>query len=246
MDQLIQPVETPLGYRDNVERASMDVGISKNNIGYQMLLKMGWKEATPLGTSGEGLIEPIKLEVKADVMGLGRKERNENLELPEMQRKKLEIEIEETQEIKQKRLDRKFREDTLQNDLLARTEGFYCELCDKRYEKIQQYEYHLDSLDHNHTKRLKDLRKNAKIVPEETPEQKLMKSKQALSSMMSKASALQQQEPSVEDTKVELPVDDTPVAFSMGPSTRNKRKRKGYTKQKRPAKIAKKTGLFSI
>jgi hypothetical protein len=38
------------------------------------------------------------------------------------------------------------------------TKNFYCELCDKQYTRIAEYETHLSSYDHNHKKRFKDMR----------------------------------------------------------------------------------------
>ncbi|EDV26924.1 uncharacterized protein TRIADDRAFT_9582, partial [Trichoplax adhaerens] len=33
--------------------------LKENNIGYQMLLAAGWKEGTGLGSSGQGIVEPV-------------------------------------------------------------------------------------------------------------------------------------------------------------------------------------------
>ncbi len=49
--------------------ASLDTPIGVDNIGNQMLQKMGWKEGTGLGR--QGIIEPIRPEVKQGMHGLG-------------------------------------------------------------------------------------------------------------------------------------------------------------------------------
>ncbi|XP_033978495.1 zinc finger protein 804A-like [Trematomus bernacchii] len=36
--------------------------------------------------------------------------------------------------------------------------SFYCELCDKQYERHQQYDNHINSYDHHHRQRLKELK----------------------------------------------------------------------------------------
>jgi hypothetical protein len=36
--------------------------------------KMGWKENTALGKRATGIIEPIRIEVKSETLGLGKKE----------------------------------------------------------------------------------------------------------------------------------------------------------------------------
>lgn len=35
--------------------------------------------------------------------------------------------------------------------------GFFCELCNKGYARVQEYDAHCDSYDHHHRKRRKDL-----------------------------------------------------------------------------------------
>lgn len=42
-----------------------------SDIGKKLLQKMGWKEGTGLGSTGEGITEPIKAEVKNDMLGVG-------------------------------------------------------------------------------------------------------------------------------------------------------------------------------
>jgi len=49
--------------------ASFDTPIGVDNIGNQMLQKMGWKEGTGLGR--QGILEPIRPEVKHGMHGLG-------------------------------------------------------------------------------------------------------------------------------------------------------------------------------
>ncbi|KAI5841455.1 hypothetical protein DFP73DRAFT_125122 [Morchella snyderi] len=45
--------------------------IPKENKGRRMMEKMGYKEGTPLGTSGDGSLEPVKVEVRVGNRGLG-------------------------------------------------------------------------------------------------------------------------------------------------------------------------------
>ncbi len=49
--------------------ASLDTPIGAENIGNQMLQKMGWKEGTGLGR--QGIVEPIRVEVRQGTQGLG-------------------------------------------------------------------------------------------------------------------------------------------------------------------------------
>jgi pSer/pThr/pTyr-binding forkhead associated (FHA) protein len=50
--------------------ASLDTPISSDNIGNRMLQRMGWKEGTALG-QGQGIVEPIRVEVRQGMQGLG-------------------------------------------------------------------------------------------------------------------------------------------------------------------------------
>lgn len=61
-DHLDEPIEhgrfqQPTGYLDThaVEQSSMDKHLSENNIGYKLMLKMGWSKGKGLGRDGEGV-----------------------------------------------------------------------------------------------------------------------------------------------------------------------------------------------
>lgn len=41
-----------------------------------MLQKMGWSEGSGLGTNGEGIVDHVKVHLKADTMGIGADKRN--------------------------------------------------------------------------------------------------------------------------------------------------------------------------
>ncbi|KAJ8323737.1 G patch domain-containing protein 11 [Batrachochytrium dendrobatidis] len=45
--------------------------IPESNVGYKMLLKMGYQKGESLGTSENGLVEPIQVAIKANKSGLG-------------------------------------------------------------------------------------------------------------------------------------------------------------------------------
>ncbi|XP_054263816.1 G patch domain-containing protein 11-like [Macrosteles quadrilineatus] len=59
------------------ESSHRESGLSKpidpENKGFKMLQKLGFKPGSGLGKSGEGRVEPVSVEVKADRQGLGRK-----------------------------------------------------------------------------------------------------------------------------------------------------------------------------
>lgn len=92
------------------ESTSMDKPLDASNIGYKLLMKMGWREGRPLGVRGhgisvssfvltncEGRVDPVRIDLKLENMGLGRKELEEEYVAPEnIVRKLLESEKEET------------------------------------------------------------------------------------------------------------------------------------------------------
>ncbi|CAL4068384.1 unnamed protein product, partial [Meganyctiphanes norvegica] len=73
-----------------VEKERLNEGLHKalesNNKGFAMLTKMGYKPGTSLGKEGKGIIEPVKVDLKIDRVGLGwqqmitdhRRKREEN------------------------------------------------------------------------------------------------------------------------------------------------------------------------
>lgn len=151
--------DVDMGNAEPVEMASMDRALDASNKGYQLLLKMGWKENTGLGKNGTGKIEPIRIELKDDSKGMGRKELDEEYVNPEnIKRKLMEYEKEETEELKQKRKLESEQIVQRKKDVENITESFYCKLCNKRYKRISEYEGHLSSYDHNHTKRLAEVK----------------------------------------------------------------------------------------
>lgn len=98
-----------------LESASMDKPLDCSNVGYRLLMKMGWREGGPLGVRGNGMcctgvfnscvfltwctgrIAPVRIDLKLENMGLGRKELEEEYVDPDnIVRKRLESEREET------------------------------------------------------------------------------------------------------------------------------------------------------
>jgi hypothetical protein len=88
---------------DNVEQASLDTQITSSNIGFKLLQKMGWK-GKGLGKDEQGIVEPIKSGIRDPRLGIGKQEEDDFFTAEEnVQRKKLDIELEETEENVRKR-----------------------------------------------------------------------------------------------------------------------------------------------
>ncbi|KAG0248774.1 G patch domain-containing protein 8, partial [Mortierella polycephala] len=147
------------------EAADMYTHIPKSNIGYQLLLKMGWKAGKGLGQNETGRTAPITIERKQDVSGLGKQAVDDwYAEASTAKRKTLEAEkqAEETQEEKAKRELHVEKKRALETHLEIVKSSFYCALCDKQYGRISEYEVHLSSYDHNHKKRFKDMKESSR------------------------------------------------------------------------------------
>ncbi|CAG8666544.1 1086_t:CDS:2, partial [Acaulospora morrowiae] len=58
----------PHAYLDlsSTDMASMDEHLPETNIGYKLLIKMGWKAGQGLGSSQQGRREPIRIDTKSD------------------------------------------------------------------------------------------------------------------------------------------------------------------------------------
>ena len=54
------------------------------------------------------------------------------------------------------------RQQTIAAALKQETSAFYCEICDKQYVKITEWENHLSSYDHHHKKRFMEMRAEEK------------------------------------------------------------------------------------
>ncbi|KAK5828352.1 hypothetical protein F5H01DRAFT_1629 [Linnemannia elongata] len=144
-----------------VEAADMETHIPESNVGYKLLLKMGWKAGTGLGANATGRSTPIPIERKQDSLGIGQ----QALDIwwadsTTAKRKALEAErqAEETDAERSKRELQVQQNEAIQAELTMVKSAFYCALCDKQYERISDYEVHLSSYDHNHKKRFKEMK----------------------------------------------------------------------------------------
>ncbi|KAF5924497.1 hypothetical protein HPG69_018898 [Diceros bicornis minor] len=95
--------------------------------------------------------DPIPIVVKYDVMGMGRMEMElDYAEDATERRRVLEVEKEDTEELRQKYKDYVDKEKAIAKALEDLRANFYCELCDKQYQKHQEFDNHINSYDHAH------------------------------------------------------------------------------------------------
>ncbi|KAJ3031593.1 UNVERIFIED_CONTAM: G patch domain-containing protein 8 [Siphonaria sp. JEL0065] len=152
---------------DSVPSASILVPIHSSNNGFQMMLKMGWQAGSGLGKEGrKGRVDPVPFIHKADKEGVGKVEETEEKHVESTRtRKALESEVlaAETEEQRAKREIAVSESERIKEEIKAVTRAFYCELCDKQYVKISEFEMHLSSYDHNHKQRFKDMQQATKM-----------------------------------------------------------------------------------
>ncbi|XP_046846974.1 G patch domain-containing protein 8-like [Xenia sp. Carnegie-2017] len=141
------------------KKSSLDEHISEENVGYQLALKLGWKSGTGLGRNKQGRLNPVPMVIKEDFLCLGRLTMElDHANEASNKRRILEAEKEETDELKMKYQKTQEKEKTIEESLKNLKESFYCELCDKQYFKYKEYDNHVNSYDHAHRQRLKDLK----------------------------------------------------------------------------------------
>ncbi|XP_032891290.1 G patch domain-containing protein 8 isoform X2 [Amblyraja radiata] len=142
-----------------IEQASLDKPIESDNIGHRLLQKHGWKLGQGLGKSLQGRTDPIPIIVKYDVMGMGRMEMELDYADDATERRRvMEVEKQDTEELRQKYKDYAEKEKAIAKALEDLRANFYCELCDKQYQKHHEFDNHINSYDHAHKQRLKDLK----------------------------------------------------------------------------------------
>lgn len=82
---------------------------------------------------------PITLRSGGAGEGLGVSEKmDEALAAVTRERKRLDVEIEQSEETKRRRVENAEREAALQSDLKCMNREFYCDICDKQYKNVTE------------------------------------------------------------------------------------------------------------
>uniref|UniRef100_A0A0E0J9H1 G-patch domain-containing protein n=1 Tax=Oryza nivara TaxID=4536 RepID=A0A0E0J9H1_ORYNI len=136
---------------EGLEQASVDTQLTSSNVGFRLLQKMGWK-GKGLGKNEQGITEPIKAGIRDAKLGVGKQEQDDFFTSEDnVQRRKLNIELEETEEHIKKR-------EKIRSEVKEIQKVFFCSLCNKQYKLAHEFESHLSSYDHNHRKRFKEMK----------------------------------------------------------------------------------------
>ncbi|KAL4243121.1 hypothetical protein ABKN59_000979 [Abortiporus biennis] len=149
-------------YVRGVEREviTVDTRIKPNNKGFAMLAKLGWVEGQPLGLSQDGRVDPVPFYVKNDLTGLGKTNQDVRMiESTVSQRRELDSEkqTKETEEQRRAREDAVARKAAVKDEISTTLKAFYCELCDKQFKNVAQYDEHTNSYAHHHKARFRDM-----------------------------------------------------------------------------------------
>jgi len=139
---------------EGLEQASVHTQLTASNVGFRLLQKMGWKTGKGLGKNEQGILEPIRADIRDAKLGVGKQEEDDFFTSEEnVQRKKLNIELEETEEHIKKREVIAEREHKIRTEVKEIQKVFFCSLCNKQYKLAHEFESHLSSYDHNHRKK---------------------------------------------------------------------------------------------
>ena len=177
--------------------------LTSANKGYKLLLKMGWKEASGLGKNENGRVEPVSVSlvsVLGETMGLGSSSLGvKDLDRQEItkDRKLLKTELIATENAEESRVreERAKREALIQQDVKAILQTLFCDVCNKGYTKVREYENHLSSYDHHHTKRLYEMQiaarnKKAEHAKQEGGKTAAQRAKEELDAVMQQAAGV--------------------------------------------------------
>ena len=160
-----------------------DKPIPTHNRGYKLLLKMGWRTGMGIGKAGsQGIVAPVSVAANDTKLGLGKSTQyNTVLEETASSSSDKRRRLEDNRDAETLAL-RKVQEAAAE----ARVESkrvelaaFFCSDCNKQYDNIQQWQEHIASYGHAHTRNMKALRaaevERRKATSGLTKEQKLSK-----------------------------------------------------------------------
>ncbi|KAJ3771557.1 hypothetical protein FB446DRAFT_740058 [Lentinula raphanica] len=200
------------------EVITVETPIKSSNKGFAMLAKLGWVEGQPLGISGQGRVDPIPFQMKADSTGLGKVRQDvEMIETTVSQRRELDSERQqkETEDQRRAREDTVARKSALAEEISDRLKAFYCTLCDKQFQNVAQYDEHTNSYAHHHKARFKDMQASARIKPQEEIDKRKEKERKREEKELRKIAAAS----GVRMAKTTLPPPGAPVLAPVVSST---------------------------
>ncbi|KAJ3870144.1 hypothetical protein EV359DRAFT_76139 [Lentinula novae-zelandiae] len=200
------------------EVITVETPLKASNKGFAMLAKLGWVEGQPLGISGEGRVDPIPFQMKADSTGLGKVRQDvEMIETTVSQRRGLDSERQqkETEDQRRAREDAVARKSAVAEEISDVLKAFYCSLCDKQFKNVAQYDEHTNSYAHHHKARFKDMQASSRIKPQEEIEKRKEKEQKREEKQLRKIAAAS----GVKMAKTTLPPSGAPVLAPVANGT---------------------------
>ncbi|KAF8647699.1 hypothetical protein HU200_065338 [Digitaria exilis] len=208
---------------EGLEQASVHTQLTASNVGFRLLQKMGWKTGKGLGKNEQGILEPIRADMRDAKLGVGKQEEDDFFTSEEnVQRKKLNIELEETEEHIKKREVIAEREHKIRSEVQEIQKVFFCSLCNKQYKLAHEFESHLSSYDHNHRKRFKEMREMQSSSGNRDDRQKReqQREEKELAKIAQLADAHRKQQ---QQEKSEAPAESVAPKKIAGPSNQDQR-----------------------
>lgn len=191
--------------------------IGSSNIGFQMLKKIGWNAKGGLGKSEQGISVPIKAKV-AEMVGVGigkDDEYDQAIQDVTRERRKLDVELEQTVQMMLKKSEQLDRITRIEADVKQMNREFYCDICVKQYKSVAEITAHLDSMDHGHMKRFKEMRsgsrKREEVQSEDRRDSKRLKEERRL------AKELEKRMQAAAQSQTRPPPATPPPASASGP-----------------------------
>ena len=160
------PISSHMDSFDETVQASMEEHIPDTNRGYTLLCKMGWGRGSGIGRRGGGIIEPVRLSEQHGFLGLGKWTEDEaNATAATEHRKAMTSELIafEDEAAREAREAEVAKQQSIADAVSQQTSSFYCDICDKQYVKVTEYENHLSSYDHHHKKRFREMQARCKM-----------------------------------------------------------------------------------
>lgn len=145
-----------------IQVVSLDTPIEDTNVGFRLLIKMGWQKNTGLGSKAQGITDPVRMTGNNSSMGLGKStEFAETAVAATQERRKLRSEqlLNETKQESEKRREEEMRQQTIAEVVRDTLSVFNCKLCKAQYTTGEQWEEHLSSYQHHHRVRFLETRR---------------------------------------------------------------------------------------
>ncbi|SCV69400.1 BQ2448_2420 [Microbotryum intermedium] len=133
--------------------------LEEHNVGMKMLLRLGWTKGKGLGKEGLGRLVPIDPSSTENLLGIGKAALDTRMleASSTLSSRPRELESQriakETPDQREARLAKAKFEEKVKNEVAETLRKFNCDICNKSYTTVGQYDEHTNSYDHHHRAR---------------------------------------------------------------------------------------------